>query len=510
MIQLLPVPTMLLDSATSGTLINSPDGTLHHPNQITTGGECRATPGDLIINHVMGGLSDLRLLVDGEGTHGFTATMGFDAGMDLQPPAPSRTSVFVDAPGGTFTGAMPHHNGSVIEPFAVRAAPSGLRFTDPLVIYRAISGFGASMDVQSQSLPIDAPPPGAPVEELANAWARALLQAHYLTGLPPEDAEALVVSRVASGDPLVVELAMPNVGNVTNYEQSVSHQVALALGGRVLGRYPDDMATVHVQDLMDDVSPYEAEALFDGYTDPFSGSAYIVTGQDAFMDVVIGIYTSAPLEHIRMYPSPGYTSQSPQGILVSQGPTSSGPWQLVAVHNEGDNPTPAGMNHTKVPLGGITPAYLRIVMHSPLNDQATLRVEEVEVHVAKVRYEPTTRVILSHAFDVTWRTDLAGRLVKRIASHTPMRRLAHDTLLLKMPAELRGTNMQNQPDGDLEHTDTLCKIDFDGAVYSEAAWNGDLVRSEAFPLFNELRLAVTDPQGNPVPVSSLTTTLGLA
>jgi hypothetical protein len=134
----------------------------------------------------------------------------------------------------------------------------------------------------------------------------------------------------------------------------------------------------------------------------------------------------------------------------------------------------------------------------------------VEVHVAKVRYDPTTQVIVSHAFDVTWRTDSTGRLVKRIASHTPMRRMDHDTLLLKMPAELRGTNLQNRPDGDLEHTGTLCEIDFDGAAYSEAAWDGDLVRSEAFPGFKLLRLTVTDPQGNPAAVSNLTATLGVA
>jgi hypothetical protein len=91
-----------------------------------------------------------------------------------------------------------------------------------------------------------------------------------------------------------------------------------------------------------------------------------------------------------------------------------------------------------------------------------------------------------------------------------MRRLAHDTLLLQMPSELRGTNLQNRPDGDLEHTNTLCSIDFDGSAYSEAAWDGDLVRSEAFPGFNELRLTVTDPRGEPVPVSSLTATLGVA
>jgi hypothetical protein len=168
------------------------------------------------------------------------------------------------------------------------------------------------------------------------------------------------------------------------------------------------------------------------------------------------------------------------------------------------------MDHTRVEMGGVTMQFMRLILWGPLNDQDTLRAEEVEVHTAKTRYDPTTRVILSHGFDVTLRTDSAGRLVKRVAAHAPMRRLAHDTLLLKMPAELRGTNMQNRPDSDLEHTDTLCEIDFDGSAYSEAAWDGDLVRSEAFPGFNELRLTVTDPRGEPVPVSSLTATLGVA
>jgi hypothetical protein len=310
-------PVMLLDGATSGTLTNSPDGTLHHTYQITTGGECRATPGDLIVNHVMGGLSDLRLLVDGEGTHGFTATMGFDAGTDLPPPAPSRANVFVDTASNTFAGAMPHHTGSVVEPYAVRAVPSGPRFADPLVIYRATSFTGMSMDVQSQSLPIDAPPPGASVEELAAAWAKTLLRAHYLTGLPPADAEASVVSNVASGDPLVLELTMPSAGNVINYEQSISHQVALALGGRVLGRYPDGLATVYVQDLGDDASPYEAEALFDGCGDPFGGNAYILNEQNGFMEVVVPMPNGGSIDHLRMYPSPGFRSQSPRGILLT-------------------------------------------------------------------------------------------------------------------------------------------------------------------------------------------------
>jgi hypothetical protein len=504
-----PFPAMLLDGATSSTLINTPDGTLHHTSQITMGGMCRATPGDLIVNHVMGGLSDLRLLVDGEGTHGFTAAMGFDAGTDLPPPAPSRANVFVDTVGNTFAGAMPHHTGSVVEPYAVRAVPGGPRFADPLVIYRATSFTGMSMDKQSQSIPIDAPPPGASVEELAAAWARTLLRAHYLLGVPPADAEASVVSNVASGDPLVVELTMPNASNVSMYEQSISHQVALALGGRVLGRYPDGVATVYVQDLGDDASPYEAEALFDGYGDPFGGSSYSVFGYDEFMEVVVPM-PAVPIDHIRMYPSPGFEYQSPRGVVVFQGPSASGPWELVVEHNQEYTPVPLGMDHTRVEMGGVTMQFMRLIMWGPLNDQATLRVEEVEVHVAKVRYDPTTRVIVSHAFDVAWRTDSAGRLVKRITSHAPMRRMDHDTLLLKMPAELRGTNMQNRADGDLEHTNTLCEIDFDGAAYSEAAWDGDLVRSEAFPGFNELRLAVTDPQGNPVPVSSLTATLGVA
>jgi hypothetical protein len=228
------------------------------------------------------------------------------------------------------------------------------------------------------------------------------------------------------------------------------------------------------------------------------------------MDVVVTMPNGVPIDHLRMYPSPGFRSQSPRGILAYSGPSSNGPWELVAETNEEVTPVPLDMNHTRVEMGGATLTYMRLIKWGPLNDQATLRVEEVEVHVAKVQYDPTTRVIVSHAFDVAWRTDSAGRLVKRITSHTPMRRMAHDTLLLKMPAELRGTNLQNRPDGDLEHTDTLCEIDFDGVTYSEAAWDGDLVRSDAFPGFNQLRLAVTDPQGNPAAVSSLTATLGVA
>jgi hypothetical protein len=123
-IQPRPSPVMLLDGASSGTLINSPDGTLHHTHQVTDGVDCRATPGDLIVNHVMGGLSDLRLVVDGKGTHGFTATMGFDAGMDLQPPAPNRTNLFIDAQSGTYLGALPHHSARAIEVYSASAVPT--------------------------------------------------------------------------------------------------------------------------------------------------------------------------------------------------------------------------------------------------------------------------------------------------------------------------------------------------------------------------------------------------
>jgi hypothetical protein len=106
---------------------------------------------------------------------------------------------------------------------------------------------------------------------------------------------------------------------------------------------------------------------------------------------------------------------------------------------------------------------------------------------------------VSDAFDVSYRTDAAGRVVKRVAARAPARSVANDTLLLKMASGLEGVNLENSPDGTLRHTNTLCELPFDPATgtYSMKAWDGDLVRSAAFRGFNELHLEVTNAQGEP-------------
>jgi hypothetical protein len=71
--------------------------------------------------------------------------------------------------------------------------------------------------------------------------------------------------------------------------------------------------------------------------------AYIVVGQGAYMDVSVEMPPGTPIDHIRMFPSPGFVSQSSQGILLYKGPSSSGPWELVVEHNKFFNPTPMSM-----------------------------------------------------------------------------------------------------------------------------------------------------------------------
>jgi hypothetical protein len=169
----------------------------------------------MITNYVMGGLSDLLLVVDGDGMHGFTAVMGFDAGIDLKPPAPNRTNVFVNSPGNTFTEVMPHHAGSVVEPYMMHAVPIGFRFQDPTLFYQEINATGGSMvNVQTRTLLPGQTPRVALVDTSANSWASALLRTHYSDGVPPVGAETTVTSSLTSGEPLVVELAMPTTENV--------------------------------------------------------------------------------------------------------------------------------------------------------------------------------------------------------------------------------------------------------------------------------------------------------
>jgi hypothetical protein len=136
---------------------------------------------------------------------------------------------------------------------------------------------------------------------------------------------------------------------------------------------------------------------------------------------------------------------------------------------------------------------------------------ELEIHKPNITYDPTTRVIVSAAFDVSYRADAAGRVVKRVAAVAPAQRVANDVLLLRMASGLEGLNYQNSPDGTLEHTNTLCELPFDPetGVYSMKAWDGDLIRSTAFRGFNELHLEVTDAQGNPAPVANLVASPGV-
>jgi hypothetical protein len=298
---------------------------------------------------------------------------------------------------------------------------------------------------------------------------------------------------------------MPDTGTASLFEQSISHETALALGGTVLGRYPDNIETVAITGLGDKITPPWAKPLFGQFD-------YTVVGPTAAIDVSVELPFNTPLDHLRMFPSPWGPNLWPQYILLFTGPSSAGPWELIKEHNEAITPTPIGMPYTKVPLGGVITPHLRIVMHSAVNGQNVLTVDELEIHKPKITYDPTTWVIVSHAFDVSYRTDAAGRVVKRVAARAPARSVANDTLLLKMASGLEGVNLENSPDGTLRHTNTLCELPFDpeSGTYSMKAWDGDLVRSAAFRGFNELHLEVTDAQGEPALVANLEVALGVA
>jgi hypothetical protein len=141
-------------------------------------------------------------------------------------------------------------------------------------------------------------------------------------------------------------------------------------------------------DLDVEISPSTADVLVDGYGDPFGGDAYVVTGQDAFMDVTMLLPTTVPIDHIRSSPvrGSGLSLRVVFWSIRARPQAGRGNWWPRMI-----NKTPLSQWRwitPKVLMGGKAPTYLRLIMHSPLNDQAVLRVEEVEVPVPKIQIRP--------------------------------------------------------------------------------------------------------------------------
>jgi hypothetical protein len=101
---------LLMDGATSGSLVNTPDGTLAHTYQVATvdpGATFQATPGDRVSNHVMGGVGELRLTVAEERAARFETVVELD-GVDSSPRTSAHpTLVHLDSPVGEFVGHPP-------------------------------------------------------------------------------------------------------------------------------------------------------------------------------------------------------------------------------------------------------------------------------------------------------------------------------------------------------------------------------------------------------------------
>jgi hypothetical protein len=465
---------LLMDGATSGSLVNTPDGTLAHTYQVATvdpGAAFQATPGDHVSNHVMGGVGELRLTVAEGRAARFETVVELD-GVDSDPrTSPHPTLVHLDSRSGEFVGHL--GNGVVARQVAVlsaRVTPTAARFTEAesRVLYiNGLDGTGeGEVTLNPQAWGDDL--------TLANDFLRMLLGAHFPLAVAPAGASYALLSDVRAGEPLdaVLRFGAPP----TNFfVQGMHPGLVVAMGGR-----PDPAwqieSTAPVENLVIlSATPGEqsAENAFDSPTAPLSSQTlYVVFSPDGApqMEVDLDLQTTRVVTSVDFYrsPNPNLYGRHPSVLKVFSGDGPTGPWALVGEFNELGTPIPDERpDFTRVSTPGTQTRYLRFVLTDPYGGANFQRIQFQEAVVNEVkgyRYPP------QGAFSVTTQVGPDGNEEKRLRAALPMQRSGRLQLHLDGGS---ASNVTNTPDGSLVHTFTVCDLDDGGGAFVYTATEGD-------------------------------------